>query len=136
RGMAEAIPLGPMGQQSQKIHDILINSDICKYIWVSTTEELPVQESLEFTDQLKNEFNIQPQIVLNKVISQELPDSIEKMQSHFAKYLIKLKMREQWAFTQLSNHHQVVKVPLSFYGNFQEKLDQLAGVFSSHAQFV
>lgn len=68
RGMAEAIHIGPMGEQSRKIEEILFKSNLCHFHIVCLPEELPIQETLELHQQLRTEFEIEAQIILNKVV--------------------------------------------------------------------
>lgn len=66
RGMAEAIRFGPMGEQSRGIDEVLKNSEIVKVHLVTLPEELPVKESEELIETLRDEFALRPQLILNK----------------------------------------------------------------------
>lgn len=72
-GLAEAVKFGPMGEQSRSILRILRNPEICKYLIVTLPEELPVKETEELALELQKHFDVPPQIVLNKAVSDEVP---------------------------------------------------------------
>lgn len=67
RGMRQAIPLGPMGDQCAAI-DAIIADPTRTAIWVvSLPEELPVTETNELVDFLREDLHLQSKIILNKV---------------------------------------------------------------------
>lgn len=72
KGMGEAIPVGPMGDQCRSIETIVQNPNLTRVWIVSLPEELPVTESLELSEFLKNDIKIQPQIILNRVLTAPL----------------------------------------------------------------
>ncbi len=63
----EAIPFGPMGEQSKGIDACIRNPDFTEVHIVTLPEELPITESIGLFQQLKNEFNIDAKMYLNKV---------------------------------------------------------------------
>lgn len=67
RGMAEAIPFGPMGEQCRSMDQVLHDPEACKIWVVSLPEELPVTETLEHIEFLTSEMNLKPDVVLNRV---------------------------------------------------------------------
>ena len=69
-GMAEAIPLGPMGDQSRKIHEVIVRE--LKVFDVTLAEEMPLQESIELAKQLEQEFSLRPQFICNQWLETEL----------------------------------------------------------------
>jgi anion-transporting ArsA/GET3 family ATPase len=74
-GMAEAVSFGPMGEQSRGIDAILRDPKICKYYLVSLLEELPVKETEELYDHLKEKFGITADIILNKCLEGKIASS-------------------------------------------------------------
>ncbi|MBK7960616.1 MAG: arsenical pump-driving ATPase [Bdellovibrionales bacterium] len=72
RGMAEAIRIGAMGEQSRKIDEILFKSPLCHFHIVCLPEELPIQETLELHKQLRTEFGVEARIILNRVVKTNL----------------------------------------------------------------
>lgn len=63
----EAIPFGPMGEQSKGIDSWLRNPDFTEVHILTLAEELPITESIELFRQLKKEFNIHAKVYLNKI---------------------------------------------------------------------
>jgi hypothetical protein len=74
-GLAKTVQFGPMGEQSKGIDQCLRNSELCKYHIVTLPEELPLKEALDLSSNLYSEFQIQANIILNKMIS--IPESIQ-----------------------------------------------------------
>lgn len=68
RGMSQAIKFGPMGEQSRSIDAVIQNQDLCHYHIVTLPEELPTQETIDLTNQLRTQFKIEPKIYMNKMI--------------------------------------------------------------------
>lgn len=75
KGMAQAVQFGPMGEQSRSIDRCIRDQDICHYHIVTLPEELPIKEASELSEDLKTEFNIKAQVILNKML--EVPVSTE-----------------------------------------------------------
>lgn len=71
----EAIPFGPMGEQSKGIDSCIRNPEFTEVHVVTIAEELPITESIELCLQLKKEFGINPKMYLNK-ISGITPDDL------------------------------------------------------------
>ncbi|MFZ4405060.1 MAG: ArsA family ATPase [Pseudobdellovibrionaceae bacterium] len=74
-GLAKTVQFGPMGEQSKGIDQCLRNSELCKYHIVTLPEELPLKETLDLSSSLYSEFQIQANVILNKMIS--IPESIQ-----------------------------------------------------------
>jgi anion-transporting ArsA/GET3 family ATPase len=75
KGMAEAVKFGPMGEQSRGIDAVLRDPKFCQYYLVSLLEELPVKETEELHDHLKESFGINAEIILNKCLESKIPAS-------------------------------------------------------------
>jgi len=71
-GMAKAVKVGPMGEQSRNIDKTLRDPEICKYYVVCLPEELPVRESEELYEELERHFGVKARLVLNKVLEEEI----------------------------------------------------------------
>lgn len=106
KGMSEAIPKGPMGDQSRQMTEILKDPRKVKMYVVALPEELPVNESLELADYLKTEFQQVPKFLLNKCLDpqleeQQLQEFCEKYKdSRLAAHLLKgLKQQQEFAQT-------------------------------------
>lgn len=65
--MREAVPFGPMGEQSRAIDELLRDPDFTRIHLVILPEELPVTEGLELFEQLRAEFGLTPRVYLNKI---------------------------------------------------------------------
>lgn len=76
--LAQAIPYGPMGEQSRSINEVLRNKDICSYFVVSLPEELPMKEAHELKQQLKDKLEARAKIILNRSFQQRLNGLVVK----------------------------------------------------------
>ncbi len=65
--LQEAVPFGPMGEQTKSINECIRNPGFTQIHLVCLPEELPVTESIELYNQLKNEFGITANFYLNKM---------------------------------------------------------------------
>lgn len=63
----EAVPFGPMGEQTKGIDKWIRNPDFTEVHIVTLAEELPITEGIELFQQLKKEFNIDAKMYLNKI---------------------------------------------------------------------
>ncbi len=77
-GMYEVIKFGPMGRQCSEIIKILKDPINCSYVIVTLPEELPVKESLELNEQLRQEFDAKPKVVLNKSVLEDWVQNIKQ----------------------------------------------------------
>lgn len=77
-GMSEAIRLGPMGEQSRSILQVLKNPAQVSVVLVTLPEELPVNECGELHHFLKSRFAIEAKVVVNRNLS--LPLSEEEIE--------------------------------------------------------
>jgi anion-transporting ArsA/GET3 family ATPase len=131
RAMSETISMGPMGQQSQSIHESLVSSKFCKYIWVTTAEDLPIQETLDFNSKIFEEFNIRPTIVLNKILNLEVPENLSVSPSAFYNYAKTIKQKEREAEGTLGKMiNPRVKLPFILNSDPQLRIQCLSSEFS------
>lgn len=72
-GMAKAVKVGPMGEQSRSIDKTLRDPNLCKYYIVCLPEELPVRETEELYEELHKHFGVKAHMVLNKFLDEEIP---------------------------------------------------------------
>ncbi len=120
--MAKAVQFGPMGEQSRSIDKTLRDTEICHYHIVTLPEELPLKESLELQQSLQEQFQINAEILLNKMLKTSLTsESLQKLQnknadiSAFADY-VKFQVEHQ---AEIKNRAQksaanVYDIPLIF----------------------
>lgn len=92
KGLAEAIRLGPMGEQSRSIDLTLRDKSLCHYHVVSLPEEMPASETEELVVALRAEMNIEPHIVLNKFV--QVPEIPGTSKHPFAEFLQTTKERQ------------------------------------------
>lgn len=71
-GMAQAISIGPMGEQSRSIDEVFKNSDKTKVFIVCLPEELPTQETIELLGHLDQHHQVKAQVLVNKIWPVEL----------------------------------------------------------------
>lgn len=71
-GMAKAVKVGPMGEQSRSIDKVLRDPAICHYHIVGLPEELPVKESEELYEELQKHFGVKAHIILNKMLEESV----------------------------------------------------------------
>lgn len=122
-GMAQAVQFGPMGEQSRNITKVLKDPSISKYHIVTLPEELPLKESAELVDYLKQNFSVEPSLLVNKVLETSIPrETLHQAElnhpndlGRFAQYLEQQLDRqgEMWKSAQKIDKN-AVKVPLFF----------------------
>ena len=122
-GMAQAVQFGPMGEQSRNITKVLKDSNISKYHIVTLPEELPIKESSELCEYLKENFSVEPRLLVNKVLETSISrDTLHQAEmkhpndlGRFAQYLEQQLDRqgEMWKTAQSITKNSV-KVPLFF----------------------
>jgi len=90
RGLFETIGFGPLGEHSKGIYNTMLDPKHARYITVSLPEELPVTETVEFTNTLKSEFSIESEVWLNKVLPIKCTEAdVQKWQAEAASPEIK-----------------------------------------------
>lgn len=128
KGMAEAIRFGPMGEQSRSIVKTILDPSICEYHVVTLAEELPVKETIELTDQLKSEFNIEGRIILNKKLKTGLQAmDLSPQQNVFVKYIKDTLDREEDARDRLrAKNLPLFEIPFLFEKTSYDLVSELA----------
>lgn len=100
--MLEAVPFGPMGEQSRSINSWIRNSEFTQIHLVTLAEELPMTEALELHFQLKTEFGLNAKIYLNK-ISGLTPNDLKELSTEASDSLGRVIESESKARQQLTN---------------------------------
>ena len=78
-GLAEAIPFGPMGEQSRSIVAVMKNPDLTRYYVCVIPEELPVTEGLELARDIQNELGQKSLVIVNRFLETEIaPSTLER----------------------------------------------------------
>lgn len=132
-GLAEAIPFGPMGEQSRSIISVLKNPELTKFYVVMIPEELPVTEGLELARDIQAELEQSPQLILNRWLECPLsPEKLNRFSGHeFADYLMSLLERQKALDAQIAprGFHKLT-LPWIFTDNVPEKIRQLSTDFA------
>ncbi len=98
--MSEVISFGPMGEQSRSIDRWLRNPSFCEVHIVTLAEELPITETIELYELLKNEFGIESKVYLNKVL--DLTDEdFQNLNIEQNKYFSEIADNEKMALQKL-----------------------------------
>lgn len=96
-GLSEAIPFGPMGEQSRAIVKVLKDPKLTRFYVTMIPEDLPVTEGLELARDIQAEMEQQPTLILNRNL--ECPLSLEQLSpfegQNFADYLSVLLKRQK-----------------------------------------
>jgi anion-transporting ArsA/GET3 family ATPase len=121
RGLSEAVRAGPIGEQTASIYKALLDPNITSYKIVSLPESLPVSETAELFSQLKSEFNVEPEIICNKIWN--IPLSLHELSamkdSKFSKYLEFIHERQDKYVPELKRmdrHLETVPLVISSSG--------------------
>lgn len=128
-GLGEAIPFGPMGEQSRSIVRVLKDPTLTRIYVVMIPEELPVTEGMELARDIRQELEQDPHILLNRWLECPLTvEQVNKFSGHdFADYLSSLLQRQiQLRSTLESRGHTVRTLPWFFDGTLAEKIRHLA----------
>lgn len=128
QAIAEAIPFGPMGEQSRSMDALLRSSKNTKFYVVVTPEELPTTEGLELCEFLTNKFNVPPVIVMNRWLIPPLSRAdLQKIQNNeFASYLDFLLARQERLQMSLNSGPWRTKtLPYSWEMTARERADKL-----------
>lgn len=128
KGMSEAISFGPMGEQSRSILNTVMDAAICEYHIVTLAEELPVKEAIELYDQLKTEFGIAAQVVLNKMLQTSLVSAdLNAGENEFVNYVKDTLAREEDCLARLkSKNISVSELPHIYEKTSYELVNDLA----------
>jgi len=135
-GLAEAIPFGPMGEQSRAIVRVLKDPALTRYHVVMIPEELPVTEGLELARDIQSELEQSPRLILNRWLESPLnSQQLEKFSGHgFADYLsVVLTRQAQLKATAESRGLSLSLLPWLFADNVPEKVRQLTALLSEAA---
>ena len=132
-GMAEAVAIGPMGEQSRSIDKVIRDSEKTKVIVVCLPEDLPTQESLELTQYLRSKKLGSAKVLLNKVwpIPLELQD-LEQLRlqmsgeaSEFINYLVDEKKSTLLSQSELKSE-KPMELPMIFKSSSIDLIKSLA----------
>ncbi|HWU44317.1 MAG TPA: ArsA-related P-loop ATPase [Bdellovibrio sp.] len=123
KGLSQAVQFGPMGEQTRAIDRCIRDKNLCRYHIVTLPEDLPLKEASELARDLKTEFDIDAQLILNKILETSLNTSQIKEAAaanneglrNFALYLQQHLDRQKKLSDQASKIEEDFKVvPLIF----------------------
>lgn len=132
-GMAEAIPFGPMGEQSRSIVATLKDKSLSRFYVVMVPEELPVTEGLELARDIQGELDQTATVFLNRfLVSPLTSQQLEKFAGHdFASYLATLMDRQEGALAQIKTRGMPTqKLPWLFADSLPEIVRELSAAFT------
>jgi anion-transporting ArsA/GET3 family ATPase len=125
-GLADAIPFGPMGEQSRSIVSVMKNPALTRFYVTMIAEDLPTTEGLELARDIRSEMNQEPVVIMNRWL--DCPLSLAQLQSfhghEFADYLSALLQRQENCQSKLPAHAQ--KLPWLFTNSIQQRVQELA----------
>lgn len=138
KGMAQAVQFGPMGEQSRSIDACLRNQELCHYHIVCLAEELPLKESMELGERLRDEFQVDPELIMNKII--QFPVAKEELAAaakensdigRFASYLKTQTEHQEENIDKIPpQQSKVQKVPLILEDQPWKLIEEIAGILS------
>jgi anion-transporting ArsA/GET3 family ATPase len=124
KGLATSFRIGPMGEQSRDMDRILRDPEHSKYVVVSLPEDLPVQEALELSEQIRNTIEVEPIQILNRVLA--MPAEIQGS-GEFVQYLEDVSFRQQSNKKRLEGRKgKVLELPFVTSMNAKVLIDHLA----------
>lgn len=115
-GFSNAVRVGPMGEQTRSIIDVIRNPSICHYHLVGLAEELPLQETLELQKTLAEIVPTPAQLWLNRWVEDQTPANDRP--KAFSDYLESLKKRQ--ANAEEKFHREAKHLPWIFSSDFRE----------------
>lgn len=114
-GMAEAVQIGPMGEQCRSIQAVIQDQQVTKIYIAMIPEELPVTEGLELSEYLENNFQNNICIVKNRWIKSPITrESLTKIDQPFAHFLERQLKRQDFFEQRLRNSPRQIEMPFYF----------------------
>jgi hypothetical protein len=127
--MSQAIPVGPMGEQSRSILELLKSPKNSRYHVVAAPEELPVTEGLQLCAHIRTQFGVEPEFLLNRflvppVTREELK---ELPAGEFNSYLDFLMERQERLWVEASRSAKKIRrLPYSWETSPRERIERLS----------
>ncbi|MFZ3229857.1 MAG: ArsA-related P-loop ATPase [Pseudobdellovibrio sp.] len=112
KAMADAIPFGPMGEQSRSIDRLIRDSNFTDVHVITLAEELPITETLELIAELDKNFQIKPTVYLNKLLNLSKTD-LSGLENQAQDYLsAQIEIEDTAKKILLKNNIQFLSLPL------------------------
>lgn len=128
-GLGEAIPFGPMGEQSRSITNVLKDPNLTQFYVVALPEDLPVTEGLELARDIEREIGQRPRMILNRWLESPLDlKKLREFKGHdFADYVSILLERQDAARAKLDESgYDSTILPWVFAAGAGDKIRALA----------
>jgi len=133
--LQEAVPFGPMGEQTKSINEYICNSEFTKIHLVCLAEELPVTESIELYHRLKNEFGITAEFYLNKLSGLSAAD-LSGLDAEAIVSLQNFLEAEKWSRDKLSSEGiTFTELPLVTHPHTDEIITSIAQRLAETGKF-
>ncbi len=112
RGMAETIQFGPMGEQSRSTDKYLQDPEFTQIHVATTSEELPITETIELCSKIEELFAIKPKVYLNRLFNIK-PLDISELKSQAQDFLLlQIDCEQQAKKTLKKNGLSFIELPL------------------------
>ncbi len=114
-GMAEAVQIGPMGEQCRSIQAVIREKRLTKFYIAMIPEELPVTEGLELSAYLAENFQNNICLVKNRWVESPIKrESLNKIDQPFAHFLETQLKRQDFFDQRLKNVPLQIHMPFYF----------------------
>jgi anion-transporting ArsA/GET3 family ATPase len=128
-GLGEAIPIGPMGEQSRSIVRVMRDPALTKFHVVLIPEDLPVTEGLELARDIQSEMDQRPQLVFNRWLDSPLTiEQLQKFRGHEFADFVNLQLERQNALLRDVELRDlpIQKLPWVLHPNIPEQVRVLS----------
>jgi len=126
KALSETIHFGPMGEQTRSIDQWIRNPDFVEIHLVTLAEELPISETIELYQTLKNEFSLTAKVYVNKYMDIDLSD-LKTENQEIQNYFFNIDQRQKSALLHLENAEiKFQKIPFYFETNIKKLISQTA----------
>lgn len=128
----EAVPFGPMGEQTKSIDYFIRDQNFTQIHLVSLPEELPVTETVELYTQLKNEFGLKPLVYLNKTWPLEMTD-LQGLHSETKESLAHIITNQEIARTTFKKENiEIKELPYIFNTDVETVIAEVSQLLKGH----
>ena len=130
QGLAKAVQVGPMAEQSRAIDAILRDQRFCSYWLVTLLEELPTVETMELDKSLRADLGIEPTILSNRVLPKfpavDLPAGAGGIAEFARDWKEQSEHQQHWYMKLHSQVEQITTLPFIYQSDAAEIFKSLA----------
>jgi hypothetical protein len=133
KAMGDAIPVGPMGEQSRAMDAVLKSASNMRYHVVVTPEELPVTEGIELGQFITQKFGVAPDVVINRWLDPPLSraELHELPVSEFSRYMDFVMERQASLEAEIAaKGFKIKRFPYAWEFSARERVDQLSRLWT------